>query len=135
MCSTLFAGRSPALVTATLPISQKPISILSFCIVLPPERRIAAATPPPCSSLVFAAFTIASDSIFVMSPSLISIASLQLRTRQELFLLTSTSRRQDQTKPCRSNNPEQRLEPIIPREPKALYQVVYTPFCHPPSKN
>src|SRR5689334_10924714 len=63
------AGRSPAPVAFASPGSQPPSRRHSARIAGPPARWIAPSTPPPPRSDGFAAFTIASTSCSVMSPT------------------------------------------------------------------
>jgi hypothetical protein len=63
------AGISPAVVSTASPSPIGARSSDSRWTSGPPARLIAAATPPPCFSPVFAAFAIASTSRPVTSPS------------------------------------------------------------------
>src|SRR5438034_10910639 len=70
---TCRAGSRPAPVSLASPDAQPPSVRHSASSSGPAARWIAPSTPPPPSSVVFAAFTIASTSSLVMSPRTISI--------------------------------------------------------------
>src|SRR5262245_22398662 len=80
---THFAGSLPAFVTTAWPTAQVPIWSHSSWIVGPPFTRMAPATPEPSCSASFAALTIASTRICVMSvfESSIVAATCSLRLR------------------------------------------------------
>src|SRR2546430_17665353 len=62
------AGSRPPRVNLASPVAQPPSWRHSARIVGPPARWIAPSTPPPPSSVVLAALTIASVACSVMSP-------------------------------------------------------------------
>src|SRR4051794_7718414 len=66
----------PAVVSTASPSPIGALASDSAWIAGPPAREIAPATPPPCSSRVFAAFAIASTSSFVMSVWRTSISAI-----------------------------------------------------------
>src|SRR5258708_2905585 len=63
-----FAGRSPAPVGAALPVGHPWNLESSFIIEGPAARWMAPSTPPPPDNAEFAALTIASTGILVISP-------------------------------------------------------------------
>ena len=80
----------PPEVMAAPPTGTKPIASLSSWMIWPPFRTMAPATPPPCWSRLFAAFTMASTSRSVRSadtsrrtvpPIVLSIGSLSMSAR------------------------------------------------------
>ena len=70
------AGMSPAVVSTASPSPIGAFWCDSSCTAGPPAREIAPATPPPCSSRVFAALAMASTSSAVMSVSSTSIRAM-----------------------------------------------------------
>src|SRR5829696_4474876 len=66
---TYFAGNRPAVVAFASPVLHPPSRRHSSRIAGPPALWIAPSTPPPPSSELFAALTIASTRCSVMSPS------------------------------------------------------------------
>jgi hypothetical protein len=70
------AGMSPAVVSTASPRPIGAFARDSSTSASPAARWIAAATPPPCSSRVFAAFVIASTSSFVTSAWITSSAAI-----------------------------------------------------------
>src|SRR6266403_2984182 len=74
------AGSRPPRVSLASPVAQPPSVRHSARISGPPARWMAPSTPPPPSSVVLAAFTIASTASFVMSPrTRASLESAMLR--------------------------------------------------------
>src|SRR5436189_3130651 len=69
-------GGAPAVVRTASPRPIGALAELSRCSASPAARAIAPATPPPCSSWVFAALAIASTSSVVMSTSRISTSAI-----------------------------------------------------------
>src|SRR3954470_2427316 len=74
---------SPAVVSTASPRPIGALSVDSRCTAGPPAREIAAATPPPCLSCVFAALVIASTSSWVTSACCTTIAITAVSSRTE----------------------------------------------------